>query len=369
MRHKRPFKSEAEFIAWILQQANRRAPRRTPSRTAGRSAGLALGIGDDAALVRVPPRHELILTTDLSIEGVHFTTTLHPPESVGHRALARSLSDIAAMGGAPRYALISLAFSPSTGRQWLERFFRGLFALARRFRVELIGGDTSVVDGPCTIDAIVVGEVAAGQAVRRAGARPGDLIYVSGRLGMSALGLRTLQKQTRSAQGRTKSPKLSLQARQAERSEQAETAERANQASRASLAAHLFPEPQCALGQFLSNHRLATAMMDLSDGLSNDLPRLCEASGVGAAIFVNPLPTPPVPDAQDALALALHGGEDYQLLFTVPKAKQPKVPHRLGRTPLTCIGEIQPARAITLVTPEGKSKPLEPRGYDHFARR
>jgi thiamine-monophosphate kinase len=340
MRDRRPFKSEAEFISWILRQAGRNAPRQW--------TGLSLGIGDDAALVRVPAGPELILTSDLSIEGVHFTAALHPPESVGHRALARSLSDIAAMGGTPRYALISLAISPCQSRTWLKGFFGGLFALARRFRVALIGGDTSLFDGPCTIDAIVAGEVRRGHAVRRSGARPGDLIYVSGMLGMSALGLRTLQQRSKSRKTQTKLP---------------------NSAERAALRAHLFPGPQCVLGQFISRRRLASAMMDLSDGLSLDLRRLCEASGVGATIFAGHLPAPPVADPSDALALALHGGEDYQLLFTVPKPGRSKVPNRFARTPLHCIGEIQATRAVTLVTPSGKPQPFEPGGYDHFARR
>ncbi len=387
MRDKKPFKNEAEFIAWILQQAGRSAPRRAPSLTKGRATGLTLGIGDDAAMLQVPPGRELILTTDLSIEGVHFTTSLHPPESAGHRALARSLSDIAAMGAAPRYALISLAISPSLGREWLEGFFRGFLALARRFQVALIGGDTSVVEGPCTIDAIVAGEVSRGRALRRTGAHPGDLIYVSGRLGMSALGLRTLQKQAISGQQQTKSPKQTLRAIQAERAEvtrrgdraervgradqeeRAESAGQAHRVNRAALVAHLFPEPQCALSQFLSNHRLPTAMMDLSDGLSIDLRRLCEASGVGATVFANRLPAPPVADRDDALALALDGGEDYQLLFTVPKSRLSKLPSHFGRTTIHCIGEIQGTRALTLLASDGSLQPLEPRGYDHFARR
>ncbi len=231
MRDKSFFKSEADFIAWI----RRRTPRRV--------AGLTLGIGDDAALVAVPPGQELILTTDMSIEGVHFTSALHPPQAVGHRALARSLSDIAAMGGTPRYALISLAVSRRTGRAWLEGFFDGLFALARRFAVAVIGGDTAIVDGPCAVDVIVAGEVPRGRALRRSGAQPGDRIFVSGRLGMAALGLRLLPSRTR-----LRKP-----------------------VERAALRAHLFPQPQCALGRFLSEHRLASAMMDLSDGLSIDL--------------------------------------------------------------------------------------------------
>jgi thiamine-monophosphate kinase len=300
-----------------------------------------LGIGDDAALVEVAPGQELILTTDMSIEDVHFTLRLHPPQAVGHRALARSLSDIAAMGGTPRYALISLALSKHTSRAWIEGFFQGLLALARRFGVAVIGGDTAVARGPTAIDAIVAGEIPRGRALRRSGARPGDQIFVSGRLGLAALGLRLLQ----SPSGRRK------------------------HTAAAAIRAHLFPQPQCALGQFLSEHALASALMDLSDGLSIDLKRLCDASGVGACLLADRIPSPPLPDAADALALALDGGEDYQLLFTVPPAKRPQVPPRFGKIPLHCIGEIQAPRHLHLLTPDGRTRPLKPHGYDHFAQR
>ena len=328
MRDKSFFKSEAEFIAWI----RRRTPRRV--------AGLTLGIGDDAALISAPPGHEVILTTDMSIEGVHFTPTLHPATAVGHRALARSLSDIAAMGGTPRYALISLAVSQRTKRAWLEGFFDGLFALARRFSVVVIGGDTAVVTGPVASDVVVAGVVPRGRALRRSGAKPGDRIFVSGRLGMAALGLRLLTSRSRIR----------------------------NSVERAALRAHLFPQPQCALGRFLSERRLATAMMDLSDGLSIDLRRLCDASGVGANLFADQIPSPPVPDAEDALGLALHGGEDYQLLFTVSPAKAAKIPRHFGRIPLRCIGEIRASRGIDLVSQDGRTLPFEIHGYDHFSR-
>ncbi len=328
MRDKSLFKSEADFINWI----RRRTPRRTP--------GLALGIGDDAALINVSRGQEIILTTDMSIEGVHFKSGLHPPRAVGHRALARSLSDIAAMGGTPRYALISLAASRRTERAWLEGFFDGLFALARRYSTVVIGGDTAVVDGPISVDVIVVGEISRGRALLRSGARSGDRIFVSGRLGMSALGLRLLL----SGSG-VRTP-----------------------AERTALRAHLFPIPQCALGRFLSENRLASAAMDLSDGLSIDLSRLCEASGVGASLIEKEIPAPPVPDDADALQLALQGGEDYQLLFTVPRAKLSKIPARFGRIPLHSIGEIRTSQGIAVTTAEGRTTPLEVHGYDHFAR-
>ena len=328
MRDKSFFKSEADFIAWI----RRRTPRRV--------AGLTLGIGDDAALITVPRGRELILTTDMSIEGVHFTATLHPPAAVGHRALARSLSDVAAMGGTPRYALISLAVTQRTKRAWLEGFFNGLFALARRFAVVVIGGDTAVVTGPVASDVVVAGVVPRGRALLRSGAKPGDRIFVGGRLGMAALGLRLLMSRSRIR----------------------------NSVERAALRAHLFPQPQCALGRFLSERRLATAMMDLSDGLSIDLRRLCDASGAGANLFADRIPAPPLPDAEDALGLALQGGEDYQLLFTVSPAKAAKIPRQFGRIPLRCIGEIRASRGIDLVSQDGNTLPFEIHGYDHFSR-
>lgn len=324
-----PFKSEAEFISWIRRHFPQRA------------AGLTLGIGDDAALVSLPPGKEMILTTDMSIEGVHFKSNFQPAIAIGHRALARSLSDIAAMGGTPRHVLISIALSRNQTQPWLLGVYRGLAKIARRFEVTIIGGDTATTSGPSMIDVIVTGEVQRGRALLRSGARPGDRIFVSGRLGMSALGLTLLLS---GARVRTTQDK-------------------------AALRAHLFPEPQCALGQFLSQHRLATAMMDLSDGLSIDLRRLCDASGAGAKLFAEKIPVPALPDPEDALKLGLHGGEDYQLLFTTSPQKAAKIPNHFGKLLLHCIGEIERSRTITLVTPDGNSQPLKPLGWDHFARR
>jgi thiamine-monophosphate kinase len=397
------FKSEAEFISWLKRRTTPRAPGLRPARRLtdqgtgdewgfSPQAGLHLGIGDDAALLGVAPGQELILTTDLSIEGVHFTPNLHPPQAVGHRALARSLSDIAAMGGIPRYALISLAVSKHTSRTWMEGFFQGLLALAQRFRMALIGGDTAVGQGPSAIDVIVAGEVPCGKALRRSGARPGDGIFVSGCLGLAALGLRLLLR------GRTACPERREEVGERVVRCHESGAHRRKCAEAAALRAHLFPQPQCALGRFLSEQGLATALIDLSDGLSLDLKRLCDASKVGARVFAEQIPAPRLEEPQslpraaraggtagpfaplragsallvagaaDSLALALDGGEDYQLLFTVPPAKRSQVPSRFGKIPLQCIGEIQAARRLRLVTSDGKTLPLEPHGYDHFAR-
>ena len=332
------FRTENEFVRW-LQTLAAQAQGQESAQQPGK--GVKLGIGDDAALLGIRNRHELILTTDMLVEGVHFTRRLHPPIAVGHRALARSLSDIAAMGGVPRYILVSLAVSKEVTREWVSGFYRGMLMLGRRFGVRLVGGDTALVAGGTFIDMVVAGEVPRGKALRRSGARAGDQIFVSGPLGLSALGLRLLQ--SKAARARTLVP-----------------------LAREAVQAHLYPEPQCALGRFLSQRRTASALMDLSDGLSTDLFRLCAASGVGARLWAAKIPRPKLLDPEDSLQLALHGGEDYQLLFTVPRRKASRLPSKFQRRPLYHIGEIEASKAIKLVTPEGNVRTLEPAGWDYF---
>jgi thiamine-monophosphate kinase len=330
MLSRKILRSETEFIQWL------RGFGRWPIR------GLALGIGDDAALVRMGPGRDLILTTDLSIEGVHFRRDLHPPRSVGHRALARGLSDVAAMGGTPRFVLVSLALSKKISPRWVKSFYSGVHALARRMGVTIIGGDTAMTAGISFVDVVVVGEVPAGQAMRRSGARPGDQIFISGRLGVSALGLRLL-----------KSGKVTP-----------------SSASK-KLRAHLYPEPRINLGKYLRENGLASAAMDLSDGLSSDLARLCAASGVGAVLWEHKIPRPKNSLKADlsfgtALDLALNGGEDYELLFTVRPRKASRVPAGFKGIPIHPIGEICRSRNLSIVLPDGNSKSLKAGGYDHF---
>jgi thiamine-monophosphate kinase len=328
------FRSETEFVRWL----ERRSPQ-----AGGR---LHLGIGDDAALVGVARGNDLILTTDLSIEGVHFLRAVHPPRSVGHRALARSLSDIAAMGGTPRFALVSLAISKRTTRGWLDEFYAGLRALAKRFGVAVIGGDTAVVPERTAVDVVLVGEVRRRRALLRSGARPGDQIFVSGRLGLSALGLRLLKAGVgRRAGGYSGGAQA--------------------------IAAHLSPQPQCALGRYLSEKRLASALIDISDGLSTDLGHLVEASGVGARVWESLIPVPEVSASRAALGinpleLALHGGEDYLLLFSVPPRKVSLIPREFGGLPLQRIGEITRRKALRIMRSDGTQERLHPAGYDHF---
>ena len=332
----RAFQNESEFVRWLR--------RIVPARR-GR---LKLGIGDDAALIGVRRGQELILTTDLSIEGVHYSPTIHPPRSIGHRALARSLSDVAAMGGTPRFALISLAISRRTTRRWVEAFYAGLLDLAGRFGVAVIGGDTAIVPDRTVIDVIVCGEVPARRALLRSGARPGDHIFISGRLGLSALGLRLLRTRRRPRRSAVPPSRLFADA----------------------IRAHLYPQPQCALGSFLARRRLASAMIDVSDGLSTDLAHLCAASGVGACLREEQIPGlrrgQDVISPDEARNFALHGGEDYELLFTVPHRRAVGLVHRHRGVPLTCIGEIQKSKDLVLVRRDGKTEELRPGGWDHF---
>jgi thiamine-monophosphate kinase len=276
------------------------------------------GIGDDCAIYR--PRgavRDLLFTTDLLVENTHFRRATHRPQDVGWKALARGLSDIAAMGGEPRFCLVSLSLAAWTDRKWVDGFYGGLLRLAAREKCPLIGGDLSH-GRMLACDMVVAGDVPRGAALLRSGARPGDAIYVSGVLGGSALG-------------------------------------RARQRGEA-WKRHLRPEPRLALGRFLRSRIGATSAMDLSDGISLDLRRLCLASGLSAAIEAPPR------FAGASADQSLHGGEDYELLFTVRPRQN--VPAEFQGIPLTRIGRMVPSRGDDRVRFRGE--PLVAAGYDHF---
>jgi len=307
------------------------------ARAAGRSAAVLQGIGDDCA--RLVPQggtgYETLVTTDFTLEDVHFRRVWHPAASVGHRCLARGLSDIAAMGGEPLAAFLSLALPEKLPRRWVEGFLRGFLALARKFGVTLAGGDTaeSPAGSGILADVVVVGRVPKGRAVLRSGARAGDGIYVTGELGGSAAVLAELRRSGTSAKGKL-------------------------------AAAHFFPVPRVAAGRALAAKRLASAMIDVSDGLSTDLAHLCEESGVGALVNEHSVPRPVV-SGGGALHFALHGGDDYELLFTAPRTA--RVPAKLAGVRVTRIGEIIKKKGMWLVDSHGQQKPLEARGWQHFA--
>jgi thiamine-monophosphate kinase len=310
-------------------------------RSAAGSRFLSLGIGDDAALISGTPGYEIVLTCDWFLERTHFLRYKHPADAVGWKCLARAVSDIAAMGAVPRCFLLSLALPRELTSSWLDDFIGGLRRAAKRFGCPLAGGDTTE-RREVLINVTVGGEVRRGREARRSGARPGDIIYVSGRLGEAELGLRLLRERKRGSSD--------LGAR---------------------LQKHLYPEPRLELGRWLSEKRVASAMMDLSDGLSSDLRRLCEASKVGAVIKSENLPAVRVTKLErkggvDPLELALHGGDDYELLFTVSKSKATRLPRSVGGVAITPIGEVTRAREVMVTDGDGRSRTLESHGWDPF---
>ena len=319
---------EKKLIAQIRRWAGRSA---RPTRT-------AIGIGDDCAVLRLDPGLDTLVTTDFTLEGIHFRREWHPAESVGHRSLARGLSDIAAMGGEPVAAFLSLALPRDLPQTWVGRFARSLISLVERYYVTLAGGDTAESPDGIVADIIVVGTVPKGKAVLRSGARPGDRIYVSGELGGSAAAI--VEMRTR--------PKKRLRPRDYPR--------------------HFYPEPRVELGRSLREQGWATAMIDLSDGLSTDLAHICEESGVGAEVDAEQIPRAQVgkPARPVDLDLAVHGGEDYELLFTVRPGR--RVPAQIAGLALTRIGRITRSERIILRNAKGVGCELAPRGWEHFRR-
>jgi thiamine-monophosphate kinase len=305
-------------------------------RGAGARGRVVTGIGDDCAVLRFAPGDETLVTTDFSLEGIHFRKGWHPAESVGHRSLARGLSDIAAMGGQPLAAFLSLALPRDVPQVWVGEFVRGLVGLAEKYEVSLAGGDTAESPDGILADIIVVGAVPKGKAVLRSGARVGDRIFVSGELGGAAAAI---------AEMRTK-PKKKF--------------------TRHDYPRHFYPEPRIELGRVLREKGLASAMIDLSDGLSTDLAHICEESGVGAEIESRAIPLARVgkPAREVELEMALHGGEDYELLFTSPQGK--RVPAQIDGVLLTQIGVINRGRRIFLMNENGVGVELKARGWEHF---
>jgi len=317
-------RTERQFVARLQRQAEQHLPR------AGRMLRLSQGIGDDCAVLSGSGRSDLLVTTDLFAENVHFRRRWQDPDSIGHKVLARGLSDIAAMGGTPRFAFLSLAMPQATADAWIAEFFRGLFLLAKAHGVALAGGDTSASASGLVADIVVLGEVPRATAVLRSGAHPGDEIWVSGQLGGAAHALAGLRKGVRPRR--------------------AQSFERL-----------FYPQPRLRVGSVLRQRKLVSAMIDLSDGLSIDLARLCEASGAAARIEQDAIPRA----SHATLIQALHGGEDLELLFTVPPARSHGVPKAIGGVPLTRIGKIIPGRRLLLAR-GNRVHPLPVLGFQHF---
>lgn len=356
--------SEFDFIQTIRRQA---AQQTRPA------SDLVFGIGDDAAVWREQTGRETLVTVDLLVEDVDFKLEYAPPRWLGHKALAVSLSDIAAMGGTPKYALLTLAIPPNLksnisnpeAETFWKEFFAGYFALAEMHGVQLIGGDISSAPERLTIDSIVIGQCAAGRAVRRNGAKVGNAIYVTGALGASAAGLRLLLNGARVDDVGN----AAFKRRRSELSEGRVT-------NATAMRAHLRPEPRVEFGRRLGEFGLATAMLDVSDGLAQDLSHLCEDSGVGTVIEFDAVPVAEevrlvTANTDEAFALAVSGGEDFELLFTADPKNEAELMTLAAGCPLrlTRIGEVVSAGQSPLLQlrRDGQLTPLPARGYDHFA--
>ena len=301
---------------------------------------LVVGPGDDAAVIE-PQRGTLdVVTTDALVEGIHFDRRFCPPDAIGHKALAVNLSDLAAMGASPRAALLSLVLPDSLSVSDVDGVLDGLLSLAGRYNVALAGGNITRSTGPLVVDVTAIGSVGRRRVLKRDGARPGDEVYVTGRIGAGAAGLRALQ-----AGG-----------------------------SDPDIQAHyLRPEPRVRAGTLLGRNRAATACIDLSDGLSDGLIQLAEASGVGIAIDRAALPVDRAilrwfeQDREDPALAAVSGGDDYELLFTSRPAQRGRlraVRQHVGKLPITKIGVVTSERKVVLKTPDGE-RPL-PGGFEHF---
>ena len=287
------------------------------------SSAITVGIGDDAAILEVPVGHSLVYCSDLVAEDTHFIRGLHPPDSVGYKAVAVNVSDVGAMGGIPMYFVISLAAPGDLELTWVDEFYRGVQRACNDFSVSLAGGDTSSSKA-IFVDVAMIGRVPTGAAVRRSGAKPGDGIYITGSLGASSLGLELL---------------------------------RAGKPDAPAVKRHLYPEPRHRVGASIVG--LAHAMIDVSDGLSSDLAHIVKESGVSARIYKERLPA-----AEGASeAQVLHGGEDYELLITAAE-----LPARIEDVELTRIGEIvTSAKQHEVLLVEGSTESvLRPRGWDHY---
>ena len=322
--------AEKKLIAQLRRMADASSRGHSP-----RSAGALLhGIGDDCAVLRL--LGDTLVTTDFTLEGIHFRPEWHPPESVGHRCLARGLSDIAAMGGKAVAAFLSAALPRDLPEAWVDRFARSLIRLAEKYGVKLAGGDTAESPDGILADIIVVGAVPKDKAILRSTARPGDRIYVSGELGGSA-----------AAVARMMTSKMKVNPHDYRR--------------------HFYPEPRIELGRILRKKQIPSAMIDTSDGLSTDLAHICEESGVGAELDAALIPRARVgkPARQVDLDLALHGGEDYELLFTAHPGK--RVPAQIAGVAITHIGQITRGHRIFVGGGKRAVNELRPRGWEHFA--
>jgi thiamine-monophosphate kinase len=323
-----------------------------PPLNKGGRGGVVAGIGDDCAAIKPRKGFLLIATTDALVEGIHFKLKYISPYQLGVKSININLTDIAAMGGIPLYALLSIAVPPSFSVKFMDEFLRGVKQGAQKYKVSVIGGNISSSKSEFSINITLLGEIEKKYMTLRKGAKAGDKIFVTGCLGDSAAGMEILKK-GQGARGKGQEKLINR---------------------------HLMPSPRLEEGRFLATRRLATSMIDISDGLASDIRRICEESNVGANIFIKNIPiSKELKDFTSSqlktrnsklttsLDFALYGGEDYELLFTVRPKKVAKLRTfwKGMKTPLTMIGEIT-NRGINLVYKNGKTTPLKREGYNHF---
>ena len=341
---------EFDFIERVRRRELARFATDKHSSLITHHSSLIKGIGDDAAVLRPRAGYDLVVTTDLLVEGIDFRLGggWTSPRDLGHKALAVSLSDAAAMGARARFCLLSVGVPRALWQsRFLEKLYEGVRALAEVSGVRIIGGDTSRTPGGLVIDSVVLGEVRRGRALTRGGARAGDQIFVTGALGGAAAGLKILE---------------SVAARTSRR-----------RAERGLVLRQRRPEPRVEWGALLGEKGLATSLIDLSDGLSSDLAHVCRESGVGARLDASLLPLEPLlaragVDADAALKLALDGGEDFELLFTAAPRQALRLPREVGGVPVTRVGEVTGERGKVRLVRDGKARLLKPGGFEHFAR-
>jgi thiamine-monophosphate kinase len=327
-----PALTEDRFIRLMLRLSRGRGPRPV------------VGIGDDAAVLQTSSKSRTLVTTDFLTEGVHFRSQWTPPRLLGRKAMAVNLSDIAAMGGVPLTAVVSVGLPRGTRFSFAAALATGLAEQARRHRTTIVGGDTCAAER-LFVSVTLLGAVEIGREVLRSGARPGDRLYVTGTLGASAAGLAMLRRPRRGGRDQT-----------------------------AAIRAHLDPTPRVLFGRALGLSGIARAMIDLSDGIAKDLPRLCEASGVGAVLGASALPVDAAArrllGPRRALDAALSGGEDYELLFAA-RAEHEPVLARLGaslKLNVQAIGAVLPRRqGVRVLFRDGRYRPLPRPAFEHFA--
>jgi thiamine-monophosphate kinase len=355
-------RNEFDFIKAIRERALRsvESTQRASSFSPHPSSLLA-GIGDDAAVFSESAGRDTVVTTDLLIEDVDFRRETTSPRLLGEKALAVSLSDIAAMGARPRWALLSVGVPQEIwDSDFLDQFYEGFLALADRYGVCLVGGDVSRSPEKIVLDSIVLGECTHNHSIMRRGAQAGDQLFVTGSLGGSAAGLRLLDRGARLTQKGMDN--------ETDKTHHDPDSYSVDQL----ILRHLRPEPRVGWGLVLGEERLASAMIDISDGLSSDVNHLCEESNVGALIDASLLPIDPLVielcgrRALDPLLLGLHGGEDFELLFTVQKENLARLPRRVDGIAVSRIGEITDQPGKIRIAEKNRVWDLPAKGFEHF---